>query len=414
MEVIEAIDKAKRVTQTMEAYEDLDIMSKLKGGESRRAADYIRNDMPLMIAAARNEDPALMPDLNDLQKATLSLSARDLKEHIEGNRSAAARTLGWHAPFLKPEMRDFMNARDGMHEALSSPLVEHQSTLERNPPRSFDIINDEKLPVPEEAIEQIRRNAKYDQEFHPGLSVVTERDERGRAMPGAESSVIAEMKVQRLSEESAAYIPSWRLEGEEKFRTSSEIADARGHEHEYGVMMQKAGATFIVPLKGDGVEDGPEPIARRVIGVDMMMTRQINHDVAKDREERGIQDEPLHVSGLREAVGGDEFEGVGVKLKAAGEFRYRNVDGPGDERGPVILESVPWMSSASDEELSIASKSIDKHLQKFEYNNRSLGEEASDLKKEKAYTGPKTETTRNPQSKAVQQQYLQQQNGMGM
>lgn len=397
MKIEEAITKAQRIKNIMETFEDIEIMTKLKGGESRRAADYVKEDIPLMIEAAKGGDPNKLPNLSNRQKALLSLGNKDMADAIEKNHKSAKKILGWHAPVLKPDIRAFINDQDGLNNALKEPLLRQQLIKELQPEKIFDksIVNDHQMPLEEYILEKVKKQISEDHEFTPGMEVTHQINEKGEPLNNAEKSKIELIKVRKVSY--IKYEIGYKLEGEDKYRSRSEIADPRNPESFFGVIMEKDQKMFFVPMQHEDLEKQKElgknqlP-ARLISGLDIDMIRHENRQIAKDHKEYENDGEAPYHDNLKEKLLDAFPEQKEGSIIAAAEVRLRSVDGPEDKIGPVIIQSIPWTITAAEEEAKIAKEAVEKYMQKFEKPYGSIRDEMDKNKKMSADQAAKRKT----------------------
>ena len=123
---MDAVSSAKNLIRQYEEMEDLDMMAHAKAGESRRAHDFIRVDLPIMLDVAEGRNPHERANLSERQAALLELTPGDMADKIDSDMSSARRVLGWVAPFAKDETKDFVLNHDSFGQELRDGLVTHQ------------------------------------------------------------------------------------------------------------------------------------------------------------------------------------------------------------------------------------------------------------------------------------------------
>lgn len=380
---MDAVSSAKNLIRQYEEMEDLDMMANAKAGESRRAHDFIRVDLPIMLDVAEGRDPHERQDLSARQKSLLELTPGDMADKIESDASSARRILGWVAPFAKEETKDFVLGHDSFSQELSKGLIANQKT-HTEADRSAGYSNDPEAPLDPEMFsntsEQLSRLGYY----RPGDSVIAppkdrEPDEDPYSFP---QQKVEEIKLSRVSESSASYYESFRLEGESDFRKRSELIDPRGTEHGYGVVAEAAGRLYYVQTESPFGKIEPEKmIAREIVGVEKSMTDRIEYEILESRSEslqnglytqEDIHGPQIAPTNKREVLG---FASE-TKEPIAGEFTYHGTDGANDRYGPIVIEANSWSSGTGQDEREWAQLAIRRHLEKHEFPSVSISEQA--------------------------------------
>ena len=135
MELGIAIRRAATITQALEQHEDLDRLAGSRYGEERRAHDFARVDMPLLIDAANGRDPHQRENLSERQAELLKMAPADLAGHLKKNADAARRVFGWSMPHVTNEIREFIRNPDGFPSVLAKPFIakqiRHHDTIEQ-------------------------------------------------------------------------------------------------------------------------------------------------------------------------------------------------------------------------------------------------------------------------------------------
>jgi len=374
--------KAKNFIRSFEVVEDLEMMAHAKYGDSRRAHDFVRVDLPLMIEVAEGRDPSKLPDLSSRQKALLELSPADMAERIEADRASAQRVLGWSAPLARDEARDFVTGQDSFTRDLQQGLVADRQS--RSIIVSLDAYtNSKESPLGEDHFSAIVRQEARSGYFRPGDEAIL-AGTSGASNPFlGEKKRIAEVQLSQVGEDSPAYYSRFRFEGERDFHNRGQLLDPRGTQHGYGVIAEADGKLFYVQTESAvGPVEEDKIVAREIVGVEKAWVDRISEEISQDQSDR-LQNgtySTLDLEGPLEAP--RDMRGVlnmtGTKPDpTAGEFTYHPVDGPTDMRGPIIIEANSWQSRSSDQEESWARQAIRAHLEKYERHAPSMSDQVA-------------------------------------
>ena len=407
---MDAVSSAKNLIRQYEEMEDLDMMAHAKAGESRRAHDFIRVDLPIMLDVAEGRNPHERANLSERQAALLELTPGDMADKIDSDMSSARRVLGWVAPFAKDETKDFVLNHDSFGQELRDGLVTHQKA-HAEADRSAGYSNDPEAPLDTEMFNNVREQLARSGYYRPGDSVISpprdrEPDEDPYSFP---QQKVEEIRLSRVSENSASFFESFKLEGESDFRKQSELIDPRGTEHGYGVVAEAAGRLYYVQTENPFGKIEPENmIAREIAGVEKSMTDRIEHEILESRNDslqNGLySQEDIHgpqiaPTNKREVLGFDSD----TKEPIAGEFTYHGTDGANDRHGPIVIEANSWSSGTGQDEREWANLAIRRHLEKHEFPSSSIAEQAEANRQTSFVTRgePTSETIRHGNQQAA-------------
>ena len=406
---VEAAQNAKNFIRQFESLEDLDIMAHAKGGESRRAHDFIRVDLPLMIDVAEGRDPSQRENLSQRQKALLEMSPGDAANHVNSNMETARRVLGWNAPFAKDETKEFILRQETFtHELRNGFFAQRENQQEADLSAAYT--NSPESPLPDDMFEAARKQEATMGYYRPGdMTIIPPRDREPDEDPFSfPERKIEEVQLSRVSEESASYYSAYRLEGEAEFHKRSELLDPRGTQHTYGVIQETAGRLYYVETESPFSKHEPENmVAREIIGVEKTMIDRIARDIetAQNDVSNSSLDELVPVAkdsefgvpkDIRESLALEKGEAI------AGEFVFHPVDGPNDRAGPIIIEASSWQSQAGPEEKIWADQAVRRHMEKYEFPKLSISDQNDkDRVSMKSFGEPKVETVRHSQNQAL-------------
>lgn len=411
-------DFARNIIDTFERMEDVDMMAHSKYGESRRAHDYIRVDLPLMIDVAEGRDPNARQDLSPRQEALLRLSPEDMARKIEEDAGSARRVIGYMAPFTGETTRSFITGYEDHTRQLSKGLVSHKAERER-PDHAAAIVNGVKIPLPADMFERVRADILKGGGLIPGDMVFLNDANRAPTENPymGEKRAVAEIMVERATPDSATYFPTYRLEGERDYRKPSELLAAEGMTHGYGVVMEKAGKVYYVELESmvSGPIEEQHMRAREIVGINQRWLDKLDMDI-KESNHHTTPSQPLSLDmghmesnpteietqtprNVREYLANEQG-----KIRTSGEFTMHPVDGPADIVGPVVLDASSWQSGVDPNEGAMAIRVIDAHLARYEYPRMTMREEAEARVQRDA--GPRSEYERHPQRDPAMQQAM--------
>lgn len=406
---MDAASSARNLIRQYEEMEDLDMMANAKAGESRRAHDFIRVDLPIMIDVAEGRNPSERENLSQRQKALLEMAPGDVANHINSNMATARRMLGWHAPFAKNETREFILGQETFTHELRNGLFAQREN-QQEPDLSAAYTNSRESPLPDDMFEAVRNQEATMGYYRPGDAVIVPpRDREPDEDPFSFSEKkIEEVQLSRVSEESASYYSSYRLEGETEFYKRSELLDPRGTQHSYGVIQEAAGRLYYVETESPLAKHEPENmVAREIIGVEKTMIDRISRNIETAQKDmsRSSFDELVSVTNASEfGIPKDIRESLAMEKKEAiaGEFVFHPVDGPNDRAGPIIIEASSWQSQAGPEEKNWAEQAVRTHLEKYEFPILSVSDQnTKDRETGKFFGEPKVETSRHSQHQAM-------------
>ena len=407
---MDPVQSAKTFIRQFERLEDLDMMANARSGEARRTHDFVRVDLPLMLDVAQGRDPRARTDLDARQKALLELSPADMSDRINSDMETARRVLGWNAPFAKDETKDFILGKETFTHELRNDFVAKQE-MHRDADRSASYVNSPESPLDPEMFELVRSQEARNGYYRPGDSVIAtpadrQPDEDPFSFP---SKKVEEVMLSRVSENSATYYSSYRLEGESDYRKKSELLDPRGTQHSYGVIAEGAGRLYYVETESPfGPVEPENMVAREIAGIERTMVDRIEaeiHDDRSDALQNGLYtQEDIHgpriaPQNMREVLGFDSK----TREPIAGEFTYHGVDGPNEKVGPIVIEANSWGSGTSSEERAWAEQAIRRHLEKHEFPQMSISEQVHQNKQgSMVHRGePTVETVRHGNQQAA-------------
>lgn len=384
---MDPVQSAKTFIRQYESLEDLDMMSHAKAGDSRRAHDFVRVDLPLMIDVSEGRDPAAREDLSPRQAALLELAPADMSERINSDMRAARRVIGWSAPHAKDEMKDFVLDRETFSHELRNDFIGKRE-MQQAPDMSAGYTNSPEAPIDPDKFIKMRDQEAHMGYFRPGdKAIVVQKDQDPTVDPySAESKKIEEVQLSSPEKNSPYYHAKFRLEGEEQFHNRGDLLDPRGTQHTYGVIAESAGRLYFVEIDtAFGPIEPEDMVAREVIGIEKSMIDRIERDVRMSEDERSMNGlieldmdgnekivQPIAPMNMREVLGFTRED----RGPVAGEYTLHPVDGPNDGAGPIVIEANSWASGTSPEERVWAEQAIRRHLEKHEFPHMSISEQA--------------------------------------
>jgi len=415
---MDAATTARSFMGQFERMEDLDMMAHAKAGDSRRAHDFVRVDLPLMIDVFEGRDPSMREDITPRQSALLELAPADMAERINSDMRAARRVIGWSAPHAKDEMKDFVLDRETFSHELRNDFIAKRE-MQQAPDMNAGYTNSTEAPLDPEQFLRARDQEAHMGYFRPGDSaIVSPKDRDPHIDPySAESKRIEEVRLSSPGENSPYFHAKFRLEGDEHFHARGDLLDPRGTQHTYGVIAESAGRLYFVEIDTPLGPNEPENmVAREVIGVEKTMVDRIERDIRmsdNDRTKSGFAGLDSHSEenaipsvipmDMREILGFTQ----GDRGPVSGEYTFHPVDGPNDRAGPIVIEANSWASGTDENERLWAGQAIDRHLERYEHPRRDMITEAYENSQKRGPTmqttigEPRVETSRHAQTAAA-------------
>jgi hypothetical protein len=415
---MDAAATARSFMSQFERMEDLDMMAHAKAGDSRRAHDFVRVDLPLMIDVFEGRDPAMREDITPRQSALLELGPADMAERINSDMRGARRVIGWSAPHAKGEMKDFVLDRETFSHELRNDFIAKRE-MQQAPDLSAGYTNSAEAPLDPEQFLRVRSQESHMGYFRPGDSaIISPKDHDPHVDPySAESKRIEEVQLSSPGEDSPYYLAKFRLEGDEHFHDRGELLDPRGTQYTYGVIAESAGRLYFVEIDTPHGPNEPENmVAREVVGIEKSMIDRIERDIRtaeSDRSAYGLVEldmagneksiPPVMPMNMREILGLTQDD----KGAVSGEYTFHPVDGPNDRAGPIVIEANSWASGTDGNERLWAQQAIDRHLERYEHPRRDMVTEAYENSQKRGPTmqttigEPRVETSRHVQTAAA-------------
>lgn len=387
---------AKKMAIHYEAMEDLTMMEGAKAGESRRAYDFIRNDLPVMLTIADGKDPSEI-NLNSRQKALLQLTPADAAKKIEEDASSARRILGWTAPFATGANKDFVLGRDNFTGSLISNFKSHLETQKEPEFTGKGYSNSKEHPLSPVDYDRVLKNeaigASWPRVGDDVIQVDNSKPHDPTRNPyDAETKKVEEVVFRQDPETVAGrspyYYTEYRLEGDKDFIKKSDMLDPRGVAQTYGVVAERAGKLYFVEVEGvSGPHEPENMVAREIIGASKEYAGWINSQIKTSGNELAVENPSPDI---KWALSIEEKEPI------AGEMRHYNVDGPADMAGPIVIDGSSWQSGVGEDEKKWAIAAIERHLEKYEYPSRTIDEVVTKQRgnREVLVNGPQSEMIR--------------------
>ena len=406
------LEQAREFIRKFETLEDLDMMAHAKAGDSRRAHDFVRVDLPLMMDMYQGNQPLERTDLSPRQEALLELTPRDMADQISSNMRGAKLVIGWNAPFAKDEMKEFILGRDEFTGDLYDEFIAQQG-VRRSPDLSSGYTNSAENPLDPQTFSKVVAQESHLGYFRPGDKVIVDDKDRSPTDDpySQEAKRIEEVQFSQREENSPYYYTQFRREGETEFHNRGDLLDPRGTQHTYGIIAEGAGRLYFVETETPSGRHEPEDmIAREIIGVERSMTDRQARDI-----QANINNKPAYELGQFDSNSNEEKAPTSIPQNArealaldqdnssaiSGEFAFHSVDGPNDKAGPIIIEANSWSAGVGKEEKEWAMAAIERHLEKYEYPWRDMVTEAYETKEKASPTQqtiigePKVETSRS-------------------
>ena len=350
----EKIEDGEQAKIALETYMNLDIAQFASGGDMMRIHDFARADIPVMIAAASGKlgtPDAPVFDLRDnRQNAILDLEPMALKKRLDENFDSARKALAWAGPHLAPEARKFLKLGDeGTFSKLAKILVEQRQAVHD---RENTILMGYEINGKKVSIDAIPENDRIANEQS------VKKDDQFLMLKNGDR-VRVDVKIHNYTDET---FNSWQTKyavsnsaGERSVVSSNDISHGN---HAYGVIMERQNRTYFVAIgTNDDNPEMPRPDgeAREIVGLDSGGRKFFENNIGAENLPKGYDaTSMLRLSTMRENDGSEPH--------SVGEVHYRSTIGPRHQRGPIILQSMPWASGASHLEQQIAIRMIDIHI----------------------------------------------------
>ena len=364
------VESAVHFQYALDSYVQLDIAAMAVGGDLKKIYDFARVDIPLLIAATNQRLGDEKNPVFDLGEARINVKLdfepKALADSMNSNFEAAKKSLDWIYPQLSDQAKAFMApGDDGVFAQMSKTLIDQREEF-YNRPKDISMV----LKLNGKPFDIDRADPRSKLHFHLQMAGVF--DEQFRSLKTGER-VRVDMKIVDFKDDTLnVYSTSYAVSNAKGETKTVDCNDFAKHDIAYGIVMERENKTYFVPTT-DGLHSKarPDGEAREIVG--------LSHEARRFHLQHCDQLEPAEALDsykiLREATcPGIAFlpsyeMGSGGKILRSGEFHFVSAVEPGWQKGPIMIEAVPWTSGVREDEKQAAICAIELYENRYENSN---------------------------------------------